>query len=101
MRSRYSAYAFCLPLYIIKTTHPSNHDYNENKEIWIQDIIEFSKNFSFEKLTIIEFIEDTYKSFVTFKAAITKNNEDHSFTEKSVFSKIDGNWYYLEAFIEK
>jgi SEC-C motif-containing protein len=99
MRSRYTAYSLCNTNYIIQTTHPRNNDYQENKILWANEIIEFSKNYTFEKLTIINFIDTKPTSYVTFTAQISFEGNDHTFTEKSSFEKIDNIWTYLEAVI--
>ncbi|MDC0933417.1 YchJ family metal-binding protein [Arcobacteraceae bacterium] len=97
MRSRYTAYALNNAKYIIKTTHPHNIDFQENKTLWEKEILEFSQNFTFEKLTIHEFIDAEPTSYVTFRAQITSNGNDHTFTEKSSFKKIDNAWVYFQA----
>jgi len=99
MRSRYTAYALSIPKYIIKTTHPLNIDFQKDTISWEKDILEFSKNYVFEKLTIIEFIESEPTSFVTFRAQITCEENDHTFHEKSSFEKINNSWMYLKAII--
>ena len=53
MRSRYTAYVIADTNYIIKTTHTENNDYKENKTLWKKEILDFSHNYSFKKLTII------------------------------------------------
>jgi len=97
MRSRYCAYAISLPLYIINTTHPLNNDFMEDTKLWKQEIIDFSSNFDFEKLTILEFIDNADISYVTFTAKISHNNSDHSFTEKSKFIQKNNRWLYLSG----
>ena len=97
MRSRYTAYSMQNAKYIIKTTHPDNIDYHENKILWEQEILDFSKNFTFEKLTVLEFIENDPISFVTFIAQISSGADDHTFREKSSFKKINNCWLYLNA----
>lgn len=101
MRSRYTAFSLGLSKYIIQTTHPLNNDYKENKSTWEQEILQFSNNFDFEKLTILEFLEPTLThpniSYVTFTAQISLNGQDNSFTEKSKFEKIENRWLYLEG----
>ena len=97
MRSRYTAYSICDAKYIIKTTHPLNKDFMEDKDIWKEDINNFSSEFKFQKLTILEFIEKTDISYVTFTAKLEHNNTDQSFTEKSKFTKINNNWFYLSG----
>ncbi|MGB5866292.1 MAG: YchJ family metal-binding protein [Arcobacteraceae bacterium] len=94
MRSRYCAYAFAITSYIIKTTHPKNIDYSKNTTLWTQDILQFSTSFTFKKLTILEFIEDIDSSYVTFTATIFQNTIDQSFTEKSMFKKVNNQWLY-------
>ena len=71
-----------------------NKDYKENKNLWEKEIIEFTTNCIFHSLEILEFIDGTNESFVTFTVNLTCNNEDNTFTEKSKFKKIDNKWYY-------
>ncbi len=100
MKSRYCAYALEKSEYIIFTTHPNNIDYKENKNSWNEDILDFCKNTKFEKLEILDFIDDKDESFVTFKANIIQNNEDVSFVEKSRFIKINEKWLYIDGQFE-
>lgn len=97
MRSRYTAYFLSNAKYIIKTTHPENIDYQEDNASWEKEIIEFSKNCTFEKLTILEFIELDPISFVTFRAQINCDGNDQTFREKSSFEKVNNSWKYLQA----
>ena len=97
MRSRYSAYYLHNANYIIKTTHPKNIDYSKNTEQWEKEILNFTYNYVFEGLKIIEFIEKEPVSFVKFKVTLSLNKEDCSFTEKSSFEQIDNAWLYLDA----
>jgi len=97
MRSRYAAYVLNKALYIIQTTHPKNIDFNENIISWQKSIEEFSRNYTFKKLTILEFIENQTRSYVTFTAHITLDNQDCSFTEKSSFEKLNNKWLYLNS----
>ena len=97
MKSRYCAYYLHDADYIIKTTHTQNIDYSSDTKQWKNDILHFTQNFQFEKLTIIDFIEDEKLSYVTFHAKISFEKEDHSFTEKSSFKKINNAWKYLNA----
>lgn len=93
MRSRYSAYALNLPDYIMATTHPSNQHYSKNKLTWRKNLAEFSKNTSFDKLEIHNYTDST----VTFTAHLTQNGKDATFTEKSLFEKIDQRWLYVSG----
>lgn len=90
MRSRYSAFALDLAEYIIRTTHPDNPDYTEEREKWGQSIHAFNLAHDFKGLKIREFIDGESIAYVTFEAIF----EDGSFTEKSRFFKLAGAWLY-------
>lgn len=96
MRSRYSAYALCLPTYIIDTTHPENIHYQKDKKSWACQILDFSKNTKFEGLEVISFIDGENEAYVTFFAYLSQDNKDVSFKEKSRFEKVNDKWLYLE-----
>ncbi|AXH10992.1 hypothetical protein CP960_10730 [Malaciobacter halophilus] len=97
MRSRYSAFALCKVDYIIKTTHYENPEFTLNKKRWQNDIFNFCSYTDFKNLEILESEDGQEESFVTFKATLYQNNLDASFTEKSRFLKVDGNWYYVDG----
>lgn len=97
MRSRYSAYALNLPAYIISTTHPNRQHFSYNVTDWSQKIIAFSLNTQFNKLTILDFQDGDPFATVTFVAHLSQNKKDASFTEKSLFEKINGKWLYLSG----
>lgn len=84
MRSRYSGYALKKVDYIIQTTHP------DLKTGSREEIQQFCEEVSFDGLTILE----AEGSYVTFKAHLSKEGSDISFTEKSYFEKVDGKWRY-------
>jgi SEC-C motif-containing protein len=97
MKSRFSAFAFCKSDYIIKTTHQKNCDFSLNTSSWIADIELFCKNTSFENLEILDFIDNEFESFVTFKATLFQNKKDTSFIEKSRFLKENNTWLYVDG----
>ena len=102
MKSRFSAFAVCNNEYIISTTHENNPDFTQDLKSWNNDILNFSQNTRFEKLEILEFIDDKIESFVTFKATLFQDKTDISFIEKSRFLKVEGIWKYVDGqFIEK
>lgn len=102
MKSRFSAFAVCNSEYIISTTHENNPDFTQNLKSWNNDILNFSQNTRFEKLEILEFIDDEIESFVTFEAILFQDKNDISFIEKSKFLKVEGIWKYVDGqFIEK
>lgn len=97
MRSRYSAYALGLSDYIIHTTHPNNPQRNPDLKQWSKQIMEFCSNTEFTKLDILDFQEKELFATVTFRAHLTQNANDASFTEQSYFEKIKGKWLYLNG----
>ncbi|MEM5558619.1 YchJ family metal-binding protein [Aliarcobacter cryaerophilus] len=97
MKSRFSAFAFFKSDYIIKTTHQKNCDFSLNTSSWIADIEQFCKNTSFKNLEILNFIDNEFESFVTFKATLFQNKKDISFIEKSRFLKESNIWLYVDG----
>lgn len=93
MKSRYSAYAVGEVEYIIKTTDIDNPDYTDNISKWRESISNFSKNNNFEKLEIIEYIDNGDSAIVEFKACIS----GAVMRERSQFLKRDGRWLYLDG----
>lgn len=97
MRSRYSAYALNLPDYIIETTHPASPQYFAQKETWKRKISEFSKSNSFEQLEILSTQEKQPMASVCFSVKLLQEQEDCSFSEKSLFEFYKGRYYYLNG----
>lgn len=102
MRSRYSAYAYGLSEYIIRTTDPHNVHYQEDHIAWDKEIVERCKNTQFQKLDIIEFKNGPQEASVTFVAHFIQNNHPGFIHEKSLFRKIGSQWLYLKGvFLDK
>jgi len=97
MRSRFSAYALCLPEYIIRTTHPDNPQYAREAKQWSHDITQFSKATTFQGLEILHFEENGPAATVTFTAHLRQQGKDVSFTEESHFQKVNGQWLYVSG----
>ena len=95
MKSRYSAYAVGESDYIIKTTHPNNSDFTEDRLSWRRDIEHFSSTSQFLKLEILDFIDGEREAFVTFIATLSSGE----LREKSRFLKVDNQWLY-ESMVE-
>ena len=93
MRSRYSAYALGLVDYIVKTTHLQNHDAQKPVEVRKKEIEQFCKMTLFKGLKILDVGTDTVK----FTVCLSQDGKDFSFTEKSTFEKVLGNWLYLRG----
>lgn len=94
MRSRFAAYALCMPDYIIHTTHPANPQFCHDAKEWVQKISEFSLCTEFKGLEILAFQESGRFATVTFVAHLIQDKKDASFTEKSTFEKVKGKWLY-------
>ena len=97
MRSRYSAYALNNAEYIIRTTHPRHPAVSQNLAVWKQEILQFSLNTEFERLEIVDSLEQNDKATVVFIAHLKQNGEDVSFTERSFFAKVGGRWLYVNG----
>jgi SEC-C motif-containing protein len=97
MRSRYAAYALCLPEYIIRTTHQASSQFCPDTAKWAQEISEFSRHTEFKGLEILGFQESGLFATVIFFASLVQNNKDVSFTEKSCFKKVKNKWLYYSG----
>ena len=93
MRSRYSAYALGLVDYILRTTHPHHPDAARPLEVRRQEIEGFCKTTVFKGLKIL----DAEESTVTFTVFLSQQGKVFSFTEKSTFEKVQGQWLYLKG----
>jgi len=93
MKSRYSAFVVCDSKYIMKTTHPKNPDYHDDKKEWQKSIENFSKSNTFLELMIEKFWDEKEYAYVIFKAKFL----DGELYEKSRFSLKEGVWLYLDG----
>jgi len=93
MISRYSAYAVGDTSYIIRTTHPDNPDFQENRIVWAKEIDYFCQGTEFLGLEVVDFIDGEDEAFVEFKAKLS----DGVIHEKSRFLKVDGRWLYVDG----
>lgn len=97
MRSRYCAYAFNLPDYIIETTHRNNPSYETNRLNWELAIDQFCRETTFLKLEILEHIQNLQEGYVTFQAFLERKSKDVSFQERSHFVYENSKWFYLNG----
>lgn len=97
MRSRYTAYAYHKPDYIIRTTHPDSPHFQQDSDKWKTEILIFCQNTQFQGLKIIEFIDGKTEAYVTFLAQLRQQERDASFVEKSRFEKVEGRWLYHDG----
>lgn len=78
LRSRYSAFAWRLPLYIIDTTHPECSDWRKNKVDWVKDLNRDGMFDSYDFISLEagpqEISEDNDKEgFIEFKVNLRAN----------------------------
>jgi SEC-C motif-containing protein len=100
MRSRFSAYSLGNSDYIIETTHPNHVDQSIPLEERKAQIKAFSAHTKFKNLEILNSVEGSIVSFVTFRATLYQKDRDCSFTEKSCFEKVGEKLYYLSGTID-
>jgi len=97
MRSRYSAYALKNIDYILRTTHRDHPQSQLPLQKRRTQIGAFSSKTKFNGLEILDFKEEGGEAFVTFRAILSQNGKDASFTEKSRFLKENGAWAYVSG----
>ena len=106
LKARYSAYVERKPDFIIDTTHPSNDEYDEDRDAWRARILDFANAAKFLQLVIYDSIpidEETHS--ITWNARIKVLDglvderlvETKDFIERSLFVKEDGRWLYLKG----
>mmetsp|Transcript_65285 Transcript_65285/g.155691 ORF Transcript_65285/g.155691 Transcript_65285/m.155691 type:complete len:300 (+) Transcript_65285:64-963(+) len=127
MRSRYSAYAYRLPRYIIATTHKDNTDWRPTTSKWERELAGFSDGFEFVGLEVVgeEAGKDENQHFVDFIARLRTRTDMPSdapkgvkqvlrqvkmhgandatnadFRERSEFLKEAGKWLYVNGDVE-
>jgi len=94
MRSRFVAYVFDKPDYIMETTHPASPQYSANKFSWKRAISRFSQSSVFNKLELLDFKEHGALATVVFTAFIAQQGGEATFTERSYFELLQGRWFY-------
>jgi SEC-C motif-containing protein len=94
MRSRYSAYALGLYEYLLKTTHPNNPLYPLDIPLWIEEIKHFKQITLFENLIIENIKVNENTTLIIFTAKLKQKGQNASFTEESLFEKLDDGWLY-------
>jgi SEC-C motif domain protein len=94
MRSRYSAYALGLVDYIIETTHALHPEHSGNEDARKLQIRTFCTQTHFDGVKILAFVDGQEEATVTFTAYLRQSDADASFTEKSLFVKESGRWFY-------
>ncbi len=94
MRSRFSAYSLALCDYIISTTHPSGPHFENDVVRWHLQLQQFSSKTRFEGLELIDEEEGPIQALVAFRATLSQDGHDTSFSERSLFVLHEGRWLY-------
>lgn len=95
MRSRYTAYTLGRVDHIIDTTHPGGPMWEADREDWAVRIQRFCASHVFVGLDVRSASEENSgRGHVHFRAHLTRDGEDVSFAERSLFLHHDGRWRY-------
>ena len=90
MRSRYAAYAVGGADYILATTDPTGPHFQEDRARWLEEVRGFCASTRFERLEVLAAGDD----WVSFRATLSQDGRDTSFSERSTFRRVDGRWLY-------
>ncbi len=92
MRSRYTAFTLGNGEYLMKSWHADHRNLSEQKETE-----QWAKSVKWMKLQI-DAVEagqaDDTEGYVTFQAFFSDKGKVFKIHEKSLFYKVDGEWYY-------
>ena len=97
MRSRYAAYAACLPDYVMETTHADSPHRERDERAWRAGILEFGMSTRFVGLEVLESGQDDTHAWVIFEAHMEAEEGPFVMNEHSTFERIEGRWYYIDA----
>ncbi len=97
MRSRYSAYALGLADHIMRSTHPDSPHHGTDAAGWRAELQRFCRITRFEGLSVESATTFGETARVRFHAKLLQRGRDASFTEESLFRRVQGRWLYVEA----
>ena len=107
LKARYSAYAYCLPEFIISTTHKKSPEWVADEKEWEEELLLFCNTYDFynERRQLGLVIEDCRfdgkkKAQLLFKALmLNKGKKDAKVElwEKSMVVQEDERWMYQEG----
>ena len=97
MRSRYAAYALGLTDYVLETTDPQGPQARPDRRAWAADVDDFARRTRFLGLEVLGSGAEGDAGWVRFRAVLTREGRDASFTERSTFSRRDGRWRYVSG----
>ena len=97
MRSRYAAYALGKVGYVLKTERPDSPRLKTDVAAFRKDLKWFCEHTEFVGLHILKQATTSLEqATVTFHAVLIQDGRDASFTERSLFEKVNGRWLYVK-----
>jgi SEC-C motif domain protein len=94
MRSRYSAFALGLGVYLVKTLASDHPDRAHDETALARELSRAKERQRFLGLTIVSARDEGETGEVTFHARIFERGKDISFSERSTFRREGGAWRY-------
>jgi uncharacterized protein YchJ len=104
---RYSAYAYQLPEFLMRTTEEGSPEFSRNTEKWEKELVEFCQSYKFENanggvlgvgIEECSYVGKTDRAFVQFNARmIGRGQKLVEFWERSRVQRKDGRWYYSKG----
>ncbi|KAJ8902290.1 hypothetical protein NDN08_006697 [Rhodosorus marinus] len=93
LRSRYAAYYYRLPTYIMKTTHERNEDFAKSRRAWKNEITEFCLLHRFLSLEVLEQkVTQRETQFIMFRVTLLHEGVPASFIEQSKLQQDQGKF---------
>ena len=81
---------------MINTTHPGSPLRREDRAAWRRELQQFCAATRFVDLQIIsEETLDADQAAITFRATLFQGGDDVSFSERSLFVRRQGRWWYV------
>jgi SEC-C motif domain protein len=106
LRSRYTAYAYRLPDYIMQTTHSSHEDFKSDKNganEWRRALLEFCDAYTFHSLEPGETVlleGEPQAALLQFTAHVKALSQRLTFNERSRFVFENNRWLYVSGDVD-
>jgi len=102
VRSRFTAFKYRLPDFLMATTDPEGAEYDADTTKWKKGVLGFCDDFDFQSLEVGE-VEQVADDATLARAAFRVNFVQKGtlnlmvLCEQSTFRKVDGNWLYADG----
>lgn len=97
MRSRYAAFAAGEIEYLMKTLHPDHPEKSLPEDVLRSSLRGACRDHRYTGLKITDVTTEGDRGSAQFVAKVFQRGKDISFSERSIFVRIDGAWRYLEG----